>query len=165
MSFRRRTLVRLFGRRVGSDWVEIRVMDTADKSLADTDRVGSFGARWPRFQGILLQRLRRAEKSAYSSKNEFQKSLLPRTGTPQSADKLSTRTGAPAALPAVPSDDGKCGSSSGSEGTSGTRSFIRKSRNRNSHAAPGLDADCPSIRTTRCSSSPTRAPRTTRASS
>ncbi len=75
----------------GSDWVEIRVMDTADKSLA-ADRiewVKFSGARWaPDSKGFYYSAYDAPKKSAYSSKNEFQKVYYHELGTPQSADKL-----------------------------------------------------------------------------
>lgn len=66
-------------------------MDTADKSLT-ADRINWVkfsGARWaPDSKGFYYSAYDAPKKSAYSSKNEFQKVYYHELGTPQSADKL-----------------------------------------------------------------------------
>ena len=131
----------------GSDWVEIRVMDTADKSLA-ADRiewVKFSGARWaPDSKGFYYSAYDAPKKSAYSSKNEFQKVYYHELGTPQSADKLVYEDKAHPLryFSAVPSDDGKWLFIVGSEGTSGNEILYKKvSEPKFRTLLPGFDAD------------------------
>lgn len=75
----------------GSDWVEIRVMDTeSKKQLGDCIKWVKFsGATWaPDGKGFYYSRYDEPKQGVYSSKNEFQKVYYHRIGTPQSADRL-----------------------------------------------------------------------------
>ena len=75
----------------GSDWVEIRVMDTeSKKQLDDCIKWVKFsGATWaPDGKGFYYSRYDEPKQGVYSSKNEFQKVYYHRIGTPQSADRL-----------------------------------------------------------------------------
>lgn len=66
----------------GSDWVEIRVMDTADKSLAadKIEWVKFSGARWAPDSKVLLQRLRRPEAKRLLFQERVSEGLLPCAG-------------------------------------------------------------------------------------
>ena len=84
------------------------------------------------------------KKSAYSSKNEFQKVYYHELGTPQSADKLVYEDKAHPLryFSAVPSEDGKWLFIVGSEGTSGTEILYKKvSEPKFRTLLPGFDAD------------------------
>lgn len=75
----------------GSDWVEIRVMDTeSKKQLDDCIKWVKFsGATWaPDGKGFYYSRYDEPKQGVYSSKNEFQKVYYHQIGTPQSADRL-----------------------------------------------------------------------------
>ena len=75
----------------GSDWVEIRVMDTESKQQLDDciKWVKFSGATWaPDGKGFYYSRYDEPKQGVYSSKNEFQKVYYHRIGTPQSADRL-----------------------------------------------------------------------------
>lgn len=75
----------------GSDWVEIRVMDTDSKQQLDDciKWVKFSGATWaPDGKGFYYSRYDEPKQGVYSSKNEFQKVYYHRIGTPQSADRL-----------------------------------------------------------------------------
>lgn len=75
----------------GSDWTEVQVMRTADKSLTG-DRIGwikNSGASWaPDSQGFYYSAYDAPEESLYSAQNQFQKIFYHRLGTPQTADEL-----------------------------------------------------------------------------
>lgn len=75
----------------GSDWVEIRLMNTADKSLAEDkiEWVKNSGASWaPDSQGFYYSAYDKPDGSVYSSQNQYQKIYYHKVGTPQSADVL-----------------------------------------------------------------------------
>lgn len=121
----------------GSDWVEIRVMDAADKSLAadKIEWVKFSGARWaPDSKGFYYSAYDAPKQNAYSSKNEFQKVYYHALGTPQSADKLiyEDREHPLRYFSAWPSEDGKWLFVIASEGTSGTEVLYKGCRTRNS---------------------------------
>ena len=131
----------------GSDWVEIRVMDTADKSLA-TDKINWVkfsGAQWaPDSQGFYYSAYDAPKQSAYSSKNEFQKVYYHKLGTPQSADKLIYEDKAHPLryFSAWPSEDGKWLFVVASDGTSGNEILYRKmSESKFRTLLPGFDVD------------------------
>ena len=75
----------------GSDWVEIRIMDTRTGQLLD-DRiewVKFSGATWaPDSKGFYYSAYDAPESNVYSSKNEYQKVFYHKIGTPQSRDIL-----------------------------------------------------------------------------
>ena len=131
----------------GSDWVEIRVMDTADKSLAadKIEWVKFSGARWaPDSKGFYYSAYDAPKQNAYSSKNEFQKVYYHALGTPQSADRLiyEEREHPLRYFSAWPSKDGKWLFISASEGTSGTEILYKKvSEPKFRTLLPGFDAD------------------------
>ena len=131
----------------GSDWVEIRVMDTADKSLAadKIEWVKFSGARWaPDSKGFYYSAYDAPEKGVYSSQNQYQKIYYHRIGTPQSADKLIYMDAEHPLryFSAWPSKDGKWLFISASEGTSGTEILYKKvSEPKFRTLLPGFDAD------------------------
>lgn len=119
----------------GSDWVVIRVVDTADGSLTDDkiEWVKFSGATWaPDSKGFYYSAYDAPKAGVYSSKNEFQKVYYHALGTPQSADKLIY--GDPKHplryFSAWPSDDGRWVFVSGSEGTSGSEILFRRTDER-----------------------------------
>lgn len=131
----------------GSDWVEIRVMDTADKSLT-TDRiewVKFSGAVWaPDSKGFYYSAYDAPESGVYSAQNQYQKVYFHRLGTPQSADELVYEDKAHPLryFSAWPSDDGKWLFVIASEGTSGTEILYRKTSDKRFRTLlPGFDAD------------------------
>ena len=131
----------------GSDWVEIRVMDTADGTLME-DRiewVKNSGAQWsPDSEGFYYSAYDAPKQNAYSSKNEFQKVYYHALGTPQSADRLiyEDREHPLRYFSAWPSKDGKWLFISASEGTSGTEILYKKvSEPKFRTLLPGFDAD------------------------
>ena len=75
----------------GSDWVEIRVMDTETRALTE-DRiewVKFSGAAWAAdSQGFYYSAYDAPKSSVYSSKNEYQKVYYHRLGTTQAEDRL-----------------------------------------------------------------------------
>lgn len=115
----------------GSDWVTIRVMDTADRSLTE-DRiewVKFSGATWaPDSKGFYYSAYDAPAKGVFSSQNQFQKVYYHRLGTPQTADRLihEDREHPLRYFSAWPSEDGKWLFVVGSEGTSGTEILYRK---------------------------------------
>lgn len=115
----------------GSDWVEIRVLDTADGSLTG-DRiewVKFSGAVWsPDSKGFYYSAYDAPTGSVYSSQNQFQKVYYHRLGTPQSSDRLiyEDRAHPLRYFTAWPSDDGKWLFIIASEGTSGSEILCRK---------------------------------------
>ena len=74
----------------GSDWVEIRVMNTADRTLT-SDRINWVkfsGAEWaPDSKGFYYSAYDAPQKGVFSSQNQFQKVYYHRLGTPQSATR------------------------------------------------------------------------------
>ena len=131
----------------GSDWVEIRVMDTADKSLAadKIEWVKFSGARWaPDSKGFYYSAYDAPKQNAYSSKNEFQKVYYHALGTPQSADRLiyEDREHPLRYFSAWPSEDGKWLFVIASEGTSGTEVLYKRVSDPKFRVLlPGFDAD------------------------
>ena len=131
----------------GSDWVEIRVMDAADKSLAadKIEWVKFSGARWaPDSKGFYYSAYDAPKQNAYSSKNEFQKVYYHALGTPQSADKLiyEDREHPLRYFSAWPSEDGKWLFVIASEGTSGMEVLYKRVSDPKFRVLlPGFDAD------------------------
>lgn len=131
----------------GSDWVEIRVKNTADGSLT-ADRiewVKFSGAVWaPDSEGFYYSAYDAPQEGVYSSRNRFQKVWYHRLGTPQSADRLVY---ADAAHPlryfsAWPGEDGKWLFIVASEGTSGVEVLYKKVSDPSFRVLlPGFDAD------------------------
>ena len=115
----------------GSDWVEIRVMNTADRTFT-TDKINWVkfsGAEWaPDSKGFYYSAYDAPEKGVFSSQNQFQKVYYHRLGTPQSADKLIYMDAEHPLryFSAWPSKDGKWLFISASEGTSGTEILYKK---------------------------------------
>ncbi len=131
----------------GSDWVEIRVINTADKSLAE-DRiewVKFSGAVWaPDSEGFYYSAYDAPEKGVFSSQNQFQKVYYHKLGTPQTADRLIYEDKAHPLryFSAWPSEDGKWLFVVGSEGTSGTEILYKKVSDAKFRTLlPGFDAD------------------------
>ena len=131
----------------GSDWVEIRVMNTADRTLT-SDRINWVkfsGAEWaPDSKGFYYSAYDAPQKGVFSSQNQFQKVYYHRLGTPQSADRLVY---ADAEHPLRyfspwPSKDGQWLFIVASEGTSGTEVLYKKvSEPKFRTLLPGFDAD------------------------
>lgn len=131
----------------GSDWVEIRVMNTADRTLT-SDRINWVkfsGAEWaPDSKGFYYSAYDAPQKGVFSSQNQFQKVYYHRLGTPQSADWLIY---ADAEHPLRyfspwPSKDGQWLFIVASEGTSGTEVLYKKvSEPKFRTLLPGFDAD------------------------
>ena len=131
----------------GSDWVEIRVMNTADRTFT-TDKINWVkfsGAEWaPDSKGFYYSAYDAPEKGVFSSQNQFQKVYYHRLGTPQSADKLIYMDAEHPLryFSAWPSKDGKWLFISASEGTSGTEILYKKvSEPKFRTLLPGFDAD------------------------
>ena len=131
----------------GSDWVEIRVMDSESRQLLD-DRiewVKFSGAVWaPNGKGFYYSAYDAPAAGVFSSKNENQKVYFHKIGTPQSADTLIY------ADPAHPlryfsgweSEDGRWVFIISSEGTSGTEILCkRKGESRFRVLFAGFDHD------------------------
>ena len=116
----------------GSDWVEIRVMDTETKALTE-DRiewVKFSGAVWaPDSKGFYYSAYDAPKEGVYSAQNQFQKVYYHKLGTPQTADRLIYEDKAHPLryFSAWPSEDGKWLFVIASEGTSGTEVLYRKS--------------------------------------
>ena len=116
----------------GSDWVEIRVMDTETKALTE-DRiewVKFSGAVWaPDSKGFYYSAYDAPKEGVYSAQNQFQKVYYHKLGTPQMADRLIYEDKAHPLryFSAWPSEDGKWLFVIASEGTSGTEVLCRKS--------------------------------------
>ena len=131
----------------GSDWVEIRVLDT--ETLAPTeDRiewVKFSGAVWaPDSKGFYYSAYDAPKGSALSEQNRFQKVYYHALGTPQSADRLiyEDREHPLRYFHAWPSDDGRWLFVVASEGTSGTEVLYKKVADANFRTLlPGFDAD------------------------
>ena len=115
----------------GSDWVEIRVMDTETKALTE-DRiewVKFSGAEWaPDSKGFYYSAYDAPKEGVYSAQNQFQKVYYHKLGTPQTADRLIYEDKAHPLryFSAWPSEDGKWLFVIASEGTSGTEILCRK---------------------------------------
>ena len=115
----------------GSDWVEIRVMDTATGQLTDDciEWVKFSGAVWaPDSKGFYYSAYDAPKQGVYSSQNQFQKVYYHTLGTPQSADRLiyEDKDHPLRYFAAWPSDDGQWLFVSGSEGTSGAEILYRR---------------------------------------
>lgn len=131
----------------GSDWVEIRVMKTADGSLTD-DRiewVKFSGATWaPDSKGFYYSAYDAPKEGVYSSQNQFQKVYYHALGTSQSDDVLVYHDPAHPLryFSAWPSDDGKWLFVIGSEGTSGTEVLYKRVGDKTFRTLlPGFDHD------------------------
>lgn len=115
----------------GSDWVEIRVMETATgRQLSDAVRWVKFsGAEWTAdSKGFYYSRYDAPRNGlAYSDKNENQKVYLHRIGTPQSADIhiYQDKFHPLRYFSAEQSSDGKYLFINSSEGTSGSEILYR----------------------------------------
>ncbi len=115
----------------GSDWIEIRIMETATKRLLDDSIkwVKFSGAVWsPDGQGFYYSGYDAPKKGIYSAKNEYQKVYYHRIGTPQSADRLVyTDPQHPLRyFSAWESDDSRWIFVSSSEGTSGSEILYKR---------------------------------------
>ncbi|MDE7123281.1 MAG: prolyl oligopeptidase family serine peptidase, partial [Alistipes sp.] len=131
----------------GSDWVEIRVMDTETRELT-SDRiewVKFSGAVWaPDSKGFYYSAYDAPKGSVLSEQNQFQKVYYHRLGDAQSADRLiyEDREHPLRYFAAWPSDDGKWLFVTGSEGTSGTEILYKKVSDPAFRVLlPGFDAD------------------------
>ena len=131
----------------GSDWVEIRVMETATGKLLE-DRiewVKNSGAEWaPDSEGFYYSAYDAPKEGVYSAQNQYQKIRYHRIGTPQSADRLVYEDPAHPLryFWAWPSEDGEWLFVLASDGTSGTEVLFRKSsEERFRTLLPGFDAD------------------------
>ena len=131
----------------GSDWVEIRVMNTADRTFT-TDKINWVkfsGAEWaPDSKGFYYSAYDAPEKGVFSSQNQFQKVYYHRLGTPQSADKLIYMDAEHPLryFSAWPSEDGKWLFVIASEGTSGTEVLYKRVSDPKFRVLlPGFDAD------------------------
>lgn len=131
----------------GSDWVTIRVMNSADRTLTDDkiEWVKFSGAVWaPDSKGFYYSAYDAPEKGVFSSQNQFQKVYYHKLGTPQSADKLIYMdAGHPLRyFSAWPSDDGKWLFVIAAEGTSGIEILYKKvSEPKFRTLLPGFDND------------------------
>ena len=131
----------------GSDWVEIRVVDTATGQLTE-DRINwvkNSGAQWaPDSEGFYYSAYDAPKGGVYSEQNQFQKIYYHRIGTPQSADRLVYEDPAHPLryFWAWPSEDGEWLFVLASDGTSGTEVLFRKSSGKRFRTLlPGFDAD------------------------
>ena len=131
----------------GSDWVEIRVMDTATGQLTE-DRINwvkNSGAQWaPDSEGFYYSAYDAPKGGVYSEQNQYQKIRYHRIGTPQSADRLVYEDPAHPLryFWAWPSEDGEWLFVLASDGTSGTEVLFRKSTEKRFRTLlPGFDAD------------------------
>ena len=131
----------------GSDWVEIRVVDTATGQLTE-DRINwvkNSGAQWaPDSEGFYYSAYDAPKEGVYSEQNQFQKIYYHRIGTPQSADRLVYEDPAHPLryFWAWPSEDGEWLFVLASDGTSGTEVLFRKSSGKRFRTLlPGFDAD------------------------
>lgn len=131
----------------GSDWVEIRVKDTATGELT-TDKISwvkNSGAEWaPDSKGFYYSGYEAPDGSVYSSQNQYQKVCYHALGTPQSADRLvyEDREHPLRYFWAWPSEDGKWLFVLASEGTSGTEVLYRRSSEKQFRTLlKGFDAD------------------------
>ncbi|MCC8018474.1 MAG: prolyl oligopeptidase family serine peptidase [Rikenellaceae bacterium] len=134
----------------GSDWVEIKVRDTATgEDLPDLIRWVKFsGGSWAQdSQGFYYSRYAEPAKgSEYSGVNEYQKVYYHRLGDDQSADRLiyEDRAHPLRYFHGGESDDGKYIFVTGSEGTHGTELLYREKANANAPFRvlyPGFEYD------------------------
>ncbi|MBE6182222.1 MAG: S9 family peptidase [Rikenellaceae bacterium] len=131
----------------GSDWVEIRVIDTDSKKLT-SDKINWVkfsGAVWaPDSKGFYYSAYDVPKKGVYSSQNQFQKVWYHRLGTTQETDKLiyADMKHPLRYFHAWPSDDGKWLFVTASEGTSGTEILYKKVTDKKFRVLlAGFDAD------------------------
>ena len=115
----------------GSDWVEIRVMDTeSGEQLSDKIEWVKFsGASWaPDCKGFYYSAYDKPEKGVYSSQNQFQKVYYHKLGDAQSADELIYWDAQHPLryFSGEESGDGKWQFVHASEGTSGSEVLYRK---------------------------------------
>lgn len=115
----------------GSDWVEIRVMDTeSGEQLSDKIEWVKFsGASWaPDGKGFYYSAYDKPEKGVYSSQNQFQKVYYHKLGDAQSADELIYWDAQHPLryFSGEESGDGKWQFVHASEGTSGSEVLYRK---------------------------------------
>ena len=115
----------------GSDWVEIRVMETATgEQLSDKIEWVKFsGASWaPDCNGFYYSAYDKPEKGVYSSQNQFQKVYYHKLGDAQSADELIYWDAKHPLryFSGEESGDGKWQFVHASEGTSGSEVLYRK---------------------------------------
>lgn len=131
----------------GSDWVEIRVIDTKDGStLPDRIEWVKFsGASWAAdSKGFYYSAYDAPKEGVYSSQNRYQKIWYHRLGTPQSADRLiyEDREHPLRYFSAWESRDGRWLFIIASDGTSGTEVLGRRtSETKFRTILPGFDAD------------------------
>lgn len=115
----------------GSDWVEIRVMDTeSGEQLSDKIEWVKFsGASWaPDGKGFYYSAYDKPEKGVFSSQNQFQKVYYHKLGDAQSADELIYWDAKHPLryFSGEESGDGKWQFVHASEGTSGSEVLYRK---------------------------------------
>lgn len=115
----------------GSDWVEIRVMNAADKSLTQDkiNWVKNSGAVWsPDSKGFYYSAYDAPAKGVFSSQNQFQKIYYHKLGTRQTADVLVFKDDAHPLryFAAWPSEDGRWLFVYASEGTSGSELLYKR---------------------------------------
>ncbi len=115
----------------GSDWVEIRVMKTDDKSLTDdvVRWVKFSGAVWsPDSEGFYYSAYDAPKEGVYSSMNSNQKVFYHKLGDAQSNDRLIyADAGHPMRyFSAFPSDDGRWLFVYSTEGTSGSEILYKR---------------------------------------
>lgn len=115
----------------GSDWVEIKVIDTADDTkLNDKINWVKFSnAIWaPDSKGFYYSAYDAPKEGVFSSQNQFQKVYYHRLGDAQSEDKLIYMDAEHPLryFSAAPSDDGKWLFVVGAEGTSGSEILYKR---------------------------------------
>jgi len=115
----------------GSDWVEIRVMTTADMQPTGdrVDWIKFSGVQWaPDSEGFYYSAYDAPKQGVFTSQNRFQKVFYHKLGTPQSADRLIYEDKAHPLryFSAWPSKDGRWLFVVASEGTSGSEILYRK---------------------------------------
>ncbi len=131
----------------GSDWVEIRVIDTETKQeLSDVIRWVKFStAVWaPDSKSFYYSAFDEPKEGMFSTKNEFQKVYHHKLGDDQSQDRLvyEDRVNPLRYFNAVPSSDGKWIFIHCSEGTSGAEIlYARAGRNNFRTLLPGFEHD------------------------
>ena len=131
----------------GSDWVKIRVLDTATGTLTSDciEWVKFSGAAWsPDSRGFYYSAYDAPKEGIYSAQNQFQKVYYHALGTPQSADVLVYADPAHSLryFSAWPSDDGKWLFVVASEGTSGSEILCKRVGEKKFRVLlPGFDAD------------------------
>ena len=131
----------------GSDWVKIRVLDTATGTPTGDciEWVKFSGAAWsPDSKGFYYSAYDAPKKGVYSAQNQYQKVYYHRLGTPQAADALVYADPAHSLryFSAWPSDDGKWVFVIVSEGTSGNEILCKRVGDKKFRTLlPGFDAD------------------------